>query len=45
MAEKIIYIYENWSSNVPKLMGRLYVDFIRGKEQVAFEYDLKIQLI
>ena len=39
MAEKIIYVYENWSSNVPKLMGRLYVDFIRGKEQVAFEYD------
>ena len=39
MAEKIIYAYENWSSNVPELMGRLYVDFIRGKEQVAFEYD------
>lgn len=39
MSEKIIYVFENWSENVPNLMGKLYVDFIRGKEQVAFEYD------
>ena len=39
MSEKIIYVYENWSDTVPNLMGKLYVHFIRGKEQVAFEYD------
>lgn len=39
MEEKVIYVYENWSTDVPVLLGRLYVSHIRGKEQFSFEYD------
>ena len=39
MKEKIIYVFENWSSEIPILVGKLYVSYIRGKEQFAFEYD------
>lgn len=39
MEEKTIYVYENWSSDFPALIGRLYVSFIKGKEQFSFEYD------
>lgn len=39
MEEKTIYVYENWSSDTPILVGKLYVSHIRGKEQFAFEYD------
>lgn len=39
MNEKIIYVYENWSEEEPVLLGKLYVSYIRGKEQFAFEYD------
>lgn len=39
MEEKTIYVYENWSSDTPVLVGKLYVSHIRGKEQFAFEYD------
>ena len=27
---KIIYVYENWSTQAPVLIGRLYVDVIKG---------------
>lgn len=37
--QKIIYVYENWSSNLPNLIGRLYVDKAKGKENYSFEYD------
>lgn len=39
MNEKTIYVYENWSGAEPVLLGKLYVSYIRGKEQFAFEYD------
>ena len=41
MAAKTIYIYECWSSDQPSLMGCLFVDVLRGKESVSFEYDTK----
>lgn len=34
-----IYVYENWKSNIPSLIGTLYVDGGRGKQIVSFEYD------
>lgn len=37
--QKIIYVYENWSNNLPNLIGRLYVDKAKGKENYSFEYD------
>lgn len=36
---KTIYVYENWSSEVPTKLGTLYVDQGRGSEHYAFEYD------
>lgn len=36
--EKTIYVYENWSSSVPTLLGCLYVDDSKRKESYAFEY-------
>lgn len=36
---KIIYVYENWSTQAPVLIGRLYVDVIKGTESYSFEYD------
>lgn len=41
MEEKIIFVYENWSGDIPILIGKLYVSFIKGREQFAFEYDEK----
>lgn len=41
MMTKTIYTYECWSSDRPSLMGRLYVDTLRGKESCSFEYDIK----
>ena len=38
---KIIYVYENWLSDEPSLIGKLYVDVGRGVENYAFEYDRK----
>ena len=38
---KIIYVYENWLSDEPSLIGKLYVDVVRGVENYAFEYDRK----
>ena len=34
-----IYVYENWKSDIPSLIGTLYVDGGRGKQVVSFEYD------
>lgn len=34
-----IYVYENWLSDTPSLIGTLYVDGGRGKQVVSFEYD------
>ena len=34
-----IYVYENWKSDTPSLIGTLYVDGDRGKQIVSFEYD------
>ena len=36
---KTIYVYENWLSKTPSLIGRLFVDTARGGESYAFEYD------
>lgn len=34
-----IYVYENWKSDTPSLLGTLYVDGGRGKQIVSFAYD------
>jgi len=39
MADKTIYVSECWSSDRPSLMGCLFVDQLRGKENCSFEYD------
>ncbi|MDO4327055.1 MAG: HipA domain-containing protein [bacterium] len=39
MEEKTIYVYENWSGTEPVLIGKLYADHIRGREQFSFEYE------
>lgn len=36
---KTIYVYESWLSETPSLIGRLYVDTVRGGESYSFEYD------
>ena len=38
MASKQIYVYENWSSDLPVFMGFLNIDNLRGKETCSFEY-------
>lgn len=38
-SEKIIFVYADWMSTEPQLMGRLYVSESRGKEIFSFEYD------
>lgn len=35
---KEIFVYENWSSNIPSKIGTLYVDYAKGKETFSFEY-------
>ena len=39
MEEKIVFVYENWTESAPELIGKLYVSYIRGKEQFSFEYE------
>lgn len=34
-----IYVYENWRSDTPSLLGTLYIDGGRGKQIVSFAYD------
>ncbi len=36
---KTIFVYENWSSEIPILIGRLYLDIAKGKEAYSFEFD------
>ena len=36
---KTIYVYENWLSETPSLIGKLYIDTVRGGESYSFEYD------
>ena len=38
-ADKNIYVYDDFSSDRPVLMGMLYVGVIRGEEVYSFEYD------
>ena len=37
--EKIIFVYDDFSKDVPVLLGRLYVGVIKGGETYSFEYD------
>lgn len=37
--EKVIYVYDDFTYIEPILMGRLYVNVIRGGETYSFEYD------
>ena len=39
-----IYVYENWSKDIPVKMGTLYADGNRGKEVYSFEYDISLIL-
>lgn len=36
--ENTIYVYADWRNNTPILMGRLFVNFARGKELFSFQY-------
>ncbi|MBE5948592.1 MAG: type II toxin-antitoxin system HipA family toxin [Lachnospiraceae bacterium] len=37
--EKIIYVYDSFTFDEPILLGKLYVDIIKGGETYSFEYD------
>lgn len=37
--EKVIYVYDDFTNEEPTLMGRLYVNVIKGGETYSFEYD------
>lgn len=37
--QKVIYVYEHFSSDDPRLIGTLYVDHVRGRESYSFQYD------
>ncbi len=37
--QQIIYVYENFSGEAPQLIGTLYVDHVRGRENYSFQYD------
>ena len=37
-SEKTIFVYENWRSKKPSLIGSLHTSFIRGQENFSFEY-------
>lgn len=37
--QKTIFVYDDFSGDVPIPLGRLYVDFIKGGESYSFEYD------
>lgn len=36
---KTIYVYDSFSEDMPKHLGTLYVDVIRGVESYSFQYD------
>lgn len=37
--EKVIYVYDSFTFDEPKLLGRLFVNTIKGGETYSFEYD------
>ena len=37
--QKTIYVYQSWDMDAPGLIGKLFVDKVKGKEHYAFEYD------
>ena len=37
--QKTIFVYDDFSSKQPVLMGALYVNVIKGGESYSFEYD------
>ena len=37
-SRKEIYVYENWKSDTPSLLGKLYADGGRGRQMLSFEY-------
>ncbi len=37
--EKTIYVYDDFSNDNPVLLGRLYVNVVKGTESYSFEYD------
>ena len=37
--EKAIYVYEEWNSPTPVLMGTLFVEYLRGEETYSFSYE------
>lgn len=39
--EKTILVYDDFSGNAPLLIGRLYVDIMKGQESYSFEYNDK----
>lgn len=34
-----VFVYENWTGDVPNKIGTLFVDEGKGKEVMSFEYD------
>ncbi len=38
-SSKVIYVYESFTSDDSVLMGNLYVDVLKGKENFSFEYN------
>lgn len=38
--QKRIYVYEDFSGENPQLLGTLFVDHVRGRENYSFEYEL-----
>lgn len=36
---KKIYVYENWTGDVPEKIGTLYAEGGKGKEIISFEYN------
>ena len=36
--ETTVFVYENWSSEVPSLIGTLYISKVRGEEIFSFAY-------
>lgn len=37
--QKTIFVYDDFSTGHPVLMGSLYVNVIKGGESYSFEYD------
>ena len=37
--QKTVYVYDDWSSSAPRLMGKLCAQRVRGEEVFSFEYD------